>query len=1857
MRHLARPFVRNICLLTFAFLACFALWSARGRAATNIVVNSTADGPITVDANCTLREAITAANTNAPSGGCAAGTGADTITFQIPGTDTGCASGVCTINLLSANSTDTTSALVISSDMTITGTGADKLIVKRDGSVSAQFRVFSITSAATTAVEISGMTITNGRTPDGIGGGTSGGNGGSGGGILNAGNLKLMGVTVSGNSGGRGGFSGTSTGNGGDGGSGGGISSSSTLTIQNSTVSNNSTGNGSNGGLGGPGGNGGNGGSGGSGGGISSSSTLTIQNSTVSGNSTGIGGNGGNFSQSGSGGSGGGISYSSTLKLQNSTVSNNSTGSGGSGGSGGGISQQGVGSASLANTIVAVNTVAALGFGPDLSGTFTSQGYNIIGTTNGATFTPTTGDQTPVSAAQLNLGTLANNGGPTQTRALLAGSVAIDKGKNLATDANNVAIPTDQRGFTRPVDDPATTNPSPQPGDLSDIGAFEVLPPNTAPTASATPNPAATGEETPVQITLTGTDAEDNNLTFTITQQPTNGALGAISAPDCAAVNTCTATVTYTPNLNFNGADSFKFKVNDGTTDSAEATVSITVTAIDDTAYVVNTTADPGTGGCDATECTLREAITAANADAGAETITFQIPDTDTGCISGVCTISPTSQLPTITEAVTIDGYTQPGATANTNATGALNTVLKIELNGASAPGTVGLDITAGDSTVSGLIINGFTSGRGIQLTGASATNNVVAGNYVGTNAAGTSAVANFIGIIISSGAANNRIGTNGDGTADAEERNLVSGNNNGILIQNTGTTGNIVAGNFVGTNAAGTSAVANGNGIYTLFGATNNRIGTDGNGTADAAERNVVSGNSGNGIRIESAGTTGNIVAGNFVGTNAAGTGAVANGNGILILAGAANNRVGTDGNGTGDEAERNLVSGNSDLGILIQNAGTSGNTIAGNYVGTNAAGTAALANRFGILVLSGAANNRIGTNADGTNDAAERNLASGNTSSGIFLQNSGTNGNTVAGNYVGTNVNGMTAIPNGCYGVAVTAGASNNTIGGLTAAARNVASGNKSGGIELQDTGTTGNAVQGNYVGVAADGTTPLGNTTGPCDAGDGIIVEEGASGNTIGGTTAGAGNLVAYNSGTGILMYASSATVGTTVSNRFLGNSVFSNSALGIDLGGASSANGVTPNDAGDADTGVNRLQNFPVLASAVKSGATTTVTGTLNSNANSTFRVEFFSNAACDTSGNGEGRTFLGFQSVNTDGSGNATINAMLAATTTVNESVTATATDVTPFDHDNNAGTPDIPRNDTSEFSACRAVVNANTAPTASATPNPATTNEDTAVVITLTGTDVDDNDLTFTITQQPTNGTLGAISAPDCAAVNTCTAAITYTPAANYNGADSFKFKVNDGTVDSAEVTVNITVTAVADLSISDVAQAEGNTGTTTFTFNVTLDSPAPAGGVTFNASTANGTTNPATAGSDYVGFTNQPGSIAQGQTATTVNVTVNGDTTFEPNETYFVNITNVTGATVSDGQGTGTILNDEAGQIIISEFRLRGPVPTATPAPGNENGQLDEFIELYNNTNAPINIGGYTLDTSTGDRITINPNTQIKARGHYLVTQDPGYTLGAYAAGDQTYDAFDLPEEAGIALLNSSNEIVDAVGFTTTATPYREGAGLTAVSAAVQHSFVRKIVKGLPVDTGNNAADFVLVAVDGQDTLAAAVLGAPGPENAQSHIVRNDKVAAALLAPALSSTADPNRVRTGTGNSGTVSFRRTLRNNTGQPITSFRFRVNDLSTVGNEVDGASARLALADSVSFTYDPDNNPATANTTVLSTTLESPSAQTPGGGLNASLRVNLPQPLAAGARFSVNITFNILRAGNYRFSLNHEVLPQP
>ena len=499
--------------------------------------------------------------------------------------------------------------------------------------------------------------------------------------------------------------------------------------------------------------------------------------------------------------------------------------------------------------------------------------------------------------------------------------------------------------------------------------------------------------------------------------------------------------------------------------------------------FVVTTAAD-------GVPSSLRAAMQYANANAGTDTITFNIPGPGAHTISPefivLPPIFPNAGVPL--EPVIIDGTTQPGFDPATR-------LPVIELDGSNGI-LIGLQIVAGNSTVRALAINRF----------------------------------------------------NGDG----------------ILLAVNG--GNTIEGCFIGTDVTGTVALGNvGSGVH-IFDAPTNTIG----GTALGAG-NLISGNNEPGVFIEGANATGNLVQGNRIGTDLTGTTALANSEGVFINDGS-NNTIGGTVAGAG-----NLISGNSGNGVDIQDTGapgaTTGNKVQGNFIGTNAAGTAALGNGFGVAILSGTAN----------------------------------------------------------------------TVGGTTAAARNVISGNSGSGVTILNASATGNLVQGNFIGTDVNGTAPLGNGS------DGVRVDFGPFLNTIGGTDPGAGNIIAFNNN-GVAI-----TEGNSIS--ILSNSIHSNTLLGIDLG----TDGVTPNDANDVDTGPNDLQNFPTITAVTSSGGTTTIDGSLNSEPSSSYRLEFFANDAPDSSGNGEGKTFLGQATVNTDGAGNASFSAEFPVTIFNNQTVAGTAT--------------------------------------------------------------------------------------------------------------------------------------------------------------------------------------------------------------------------------------------------------------------------------------------------------------------------------------------------------------------------------------------------------------------------------------------------------------------------------------------------------------------------------------------------------------------------------------------------------------------
>ncbi len=501
----------------------------------------------------------------------------------------------------------------------------------------------------------------------------------------------------------------------------------------------------------------------------------------------------------------------------------------------------------------------------------------------------------------------------------------------------------------------------------------------------------------------------------------------------------------------------------------------------------------------------LREAILYSNSNAGTDTISFNIAG------AGVHTIQPASPLPGNTDAVIIDGTTQPGV---------VSTPL-IELDGTNAgAGALGLKITGGGSTVKGLAINRF-SGAGIRLVNGNG--NLVDGNLIGTNATGTADQGNAgdgIQIINSD--------TNTIGGTTAADRNVISGNERYGVSIDAASTGNVIEGNLIGTNLAGTGDLGNTLSGVLILSASNTIGGT----TAGAG--NVISGNDQHGVFLTTAAVTSNLIQGNYIGTDVNGTSDLGNTlSGVQIDNGAASNTIG----GT-TVAARNVISGNNGYGVRLQGFGTTtNNNVQGNYIGTDVNGTTAIGNSLSGVQVS-ATGNTIGGTAAGAG-----NLISGNVQHGVLIQGGSNVANLVQGNFIGTSAAGTADLGNTLDGVQVL-NSSGNTIGGTTAAARNIISGNNENGVHLLGSFTTGTAVQGNYIGTNAAGTADLGNTL------SGVLIT--SQSNTIGGTAAGAGNVISGNDRFGITILGVTAS-GNNVQQNLIGTNAAGTGAVGNSLSG--------------------------------------------------------------------------------------------------------------------------------------------------------------------------------------------------------------------------------------------------------------------------------------------------------------------------------------------------------------------------------------------------------------------------------------------------------------------------------------------------------------------------------------------------------------------------------------------------------------------------------------------------------------------------------------------------------------------------------
>jgi len=584
--------------------------------------------------------------------------------------------------------------------------------------------------------------------------------------------------------------------------------------------------------------------------------------------------------------------------------------------------------------------------------------------------------------------------------------------------------------------------------------------------------------------------------------------------------------------------------------------------------------------------CSLREAISAANSNSGFDTITFAVP-------GAPYNILPDSQLPFLSSPAVI--------TAG---------ILQVVINGQNAGLLVdGLQITGG-TTVRGLVINNFDA-NGINIVGS---NNLIVGNKIGTNAAGTIAMPNgnnggspfkLHGIQIS-GSSNTIGGT------DPADRNIISGNfGAGVAVIQS--SDDVIHGNYIGTDISGNNDLGNFFGV-TIVDSPNTLVG----GTM-AGARNIISGNDGLGIQMftvaaaasstaeetntESYETmtsdttfssvatniydqkydeiqfspktqqvnvhqqiisndnigsseltiqeiqvsasfigTGSNIEGNYIGTNVAGTGDLGNSQGGIQITGVANTMIG------GSFAARNIISGNGDSGftlgsgIAIFDNGATGNVIQNNNIGTDVTGTAALGNTNNGIQIQSGQGNTIGGTLAGQGNTISANAGQGILIGDPFIDDS--SGNIVQRNIIGADISGVVDLGNGGSGIAIQNGP-DNIIGGTTSAARNFISGNGVDGITIVSPGSTRNMIQGNYIGTDLSGTVSLGNSQ------SGVRIIDSRN-NTIGGTISGAGNLLSGNLNSGVLIINSQEPTlfafNNTVQGNFIGTDLTGTSAIG-------------------------------------------------------------------------------------------------------------------------------------------------------------------------------------------------------------------------------------------------------------------------------------------------------------------------------------------------------------------------------------------------------------------------------------------------------------------------------------------------------------------------------------------------------------------------------------------------------------------------------------------------------------------------------------------------------------------------------------
>jgi parallel beta-helix repeat protein len=668
--------------------------------------------------------------------------------------------------------------------------------------------------------------------------------------------------------------------------------------------------------------------------------------------------------------------------------------------------------------------------------------------------------------------------------------------------------------------------------------------------------------------------------------------------------------------------------------------------------YTVKNTDDNGLG-------SLRDAIDQVN-KGKYNTIKFNIPPDP--ITPGVWTIRTATALPPIKKPVVIDGTTQPGYDPNKGP------VIEISGPGPKAKEKFdGLTINATNVTVRGLTVILFR-GEGIYLSNLSG-NDLIEGCDIGTDNTNATGLGNTnVGVLIN--CSGNTIGGTAPGMG-----NLISGNRvDGIQIigskkDRITADSNLVQNDVIGLDSTGAPLPNGGSGVY-IVEASKNIIGVGMRVGALVGAADTISGNKGNGVRIEGADATGNQVGGDFIGTNTGGTEDTSGGQrlgnvlGGVLIQDAPGNFIGGS-----DTKQMNVISGNIGNGAEIIGAEATGNKVLNNLIGLRKDGDEALPNTGDGVAIVGAPKNEIGGS----------NVISGNKKNGVRIEGAGATKNQVDGSYIGTNKDGDNEVPNAQDGVLIS-DAPENLIGGPVAVIGgvpqmgklpgNVISGNSGAGVEISGQTAKNNNVQGNLIGVSKDDNQGLGNSYG-------VLVTTDATTNFIGGSAPGLGNVISKNTARGVEIEdlgGAHAPSSVTVRGNFIGTDIAGTLELGnggdgilIDVGkgfaasnmiggpGQGDGNTIAFNqgagvyvDSGDGNTirrnsifgnvekGIilnktdeaNRNQATATISNAVFNFKTkeTVVAGEIDSTNRTPFSVEVFENTANDKA-RPQGKTYL------------------------------------------------------------------------------------------------------------------------------------------------------------------------------------------------------------------------------------------------------------------------------------------------------------------------------------------------------------------------------------------------------------------------------------------------------------------------------------------------------------------------------------------------------------------------------------------------------------------------------------------------------